>query len=389
MPWGVYVHVPYCRERCLYCDFALTPVERAPSHAFTDAVTSEIASFRGAIADHDVAARFAGKASTLYLGGGTPSMLEAADVARVVDAVEKRFGLERPEITLEANPEDATRERFAAFRDAGVNRLSLGVQALDDRFLKSLSRAHDAKGARRSVELAREAGIENVSIDLIFGAEGMTLADWESTLRDAVALAPSHVSCYGLTVEKGTKLDRLVSDALVTLPEDDLQADMYQMTADLLGASGFPRYEVSSFAPHSKRSRHNSLYWNYDEWLGFGPAAHSFARIPGGGLRWWNGKNVTRYAERGPDPGGHEAITGRAAMGEMAFTALRTADGLDETRFAEIFGASAESVFGATFAKLGTLRLAMRENGRITLTDRGFLLSDSVFRELVVSRRGP
>ncbi len=383
--WGVYVHVPYCRERCLYCDFALTPVERAPSRSFADAVLAEFSTAGALIAGHDVERRFSGSPpSTLYFGGGTPSMLDPSDVARIVDGVAKRFGLASgAEITLEANPEDATRERFAGFRDAGVNRLSLGVQSLDDRFLKALGREHDAKLARRSIELARENGIENVSIDLIFGVEGMTLAHWEKTLAEALAVSPSHLSCYGLTVERGTKLDRLVRDAALTLPDGDLQADMYQAAVETLGAAGFPRYEISSFAPREKRSRHNSLYWSYDEWLGFGPSAHSFARIETGGVRWWNGKNPFRYVERGPDRAGEEVITGRPAMGEMAFTALRTSDGLDERRFLEVFGVTAESVFGPTFASLATRGLVTREGGRVALTDGGFLLSDSIFRALV------
>lgn len=394
VPFGVYVHVPYCRKRCSYCDFALTPVDAAPSSAFVDAAIAEIRAWgTRPIAGLDLSGTFERRrAVSLYLGGGTPSMLAPADVARLVEAVDARFGLARgAEVTLEANPEDVTRDLVAGFRVAGVNRLSLGLQSTEDRFLRALGREHDAERAAASVRDAREAGIEDVSIDLIFGVEGMTLADWERVLEQALALAPTHLSCYGLTVERGTALDRAVRAARVDLPPEDDQAAMYEMAVARLGAAGHPRYEISNFAAPARRAVHNSLYWKYAEWIGVGPSAHSFARIgpaaspEAGGVRWWNGKNPFRYLESAGRPivGGSERVVGRHAMGEMAFTALRTTDGLPDAAFGAAFGTEPAAIFGETFSRLEARGLLVRDSGRTRLTERGFLLSDSIFRDIV------
>jgi oxygen-independent coproporphyrinogen-3 oxidase len=386
--FGVYVHVPYCRERCSYCDFALTPVDEAPSRAFADSAIAEVLSFgERMIHDVDVGARFANRSPvSVYFGGGTPSMLDPADAARILGAIDRRFGLASVrEVTLEANPEDVTAEKVAGWRAAGVNRISLGVQALDDRFLAALGRAHDAAAARRAIETCRAGGIENVCIDLIFGVPGMTVADWSRTLAGAIALAPSHVSAYGLTLERGTRLTRLVEDGTIELPIEDDQAEMYERTAEALGHAGLERYEISNFAAHDRQALHNNLYWRYQEWIGVGPSAHSFARIPGGGLRWWNGKNPFGYLRSlgAPHIAGHEIVTGRAAMGELVFTGLRLAEGVSEQAFEDVFAVSFESIFGATARRLVATGLARREGGRLALTERGFLVSDSIFRDLV------
>lgn len=394
--FGVYLHVPYCRRRCPYCDFALTPLGAgaAPSAAWADAALAEIARAATAleVAGHPVSARFAGRrAGSVFFGGGTPSLLDPADIARVIAAIDRRWPLaDNAEVTLEANPEDAGGSRFAGFRAAGVNRLSLGVQSFDDRVLRALGREHDGAQAARAVALAHAAGFAQVGVDLVFGAAGLTSALWEETLERAIALGPTHVSCYGLTLERGTALTRAVAKGAITLPGDDAQADQYEAAVERLSAAGLPRYEISNFAAPDDRSRHNLLYWRYREWLGIGPSAHSFARIgpdgspEAGGLRWWNGRNPFRYVrERLPDAGGHEVITGRRAMGELAFTSLRLADGLDRGEFRAVFAMDADAVFGTTFARLAAAGLLAVEPARVRLTDRGFLLSDAVFASLV------
>jgi len=324
-------------------------------------------------------------------------MLEPRDVGAIAEAVARTFGLAaRAEMTLEVNPEDVTRERLDGFRAAGVNRLSLGVQALDDRFLRALGREHDAATAVRSVEIARVCGFDDVSFDLIFAVQGgehgaaMTLAEWEATLARAIALAPTHISCYGLTVERGTVLDRLVARGAEALVEEDTQAAMYELAVQRLGAAGLPRYEVSNFAAPGHRAVHNSLYWRYAEWLGFGPSAHSFLRVgtprsrEAGGVRFWNDKNPVAWMKRGGAPsGGQEVITGRAAMGEFAFTSLRLVEGMRDGDFAAIFGVMPGEIFGAELARLEKIGLVVREGEMTRLTDRGYLLSDSVFADLV------
>lgn len=397
--FGVYVHVPYCVRRCPYCDFALTPVDAAPADDFTAAAIAEMdAAPAREVAGVGLGARLAGRAAvSLYFGGGTPSMLPPGSIARIVAAARERFGLRAgAEITLEANPEDLEDARLAGWRDAGITRLSLGVQALEDRFLRALGREHDAAQAIRSIERARSAGFAEVSFDLIFAVQrgdhgpAMTLDDWRVTLDRALALSPTHLSCYALTVERGTALDRRIAAGTEALPDEETQAAMYELAVERLAAAGLPRYEVSSFAAPGHRAVHNSLYWRYAEWIGVGPSAHSFlhAGPPGsrdaGGVRFWNDKNPFEYLRtRGRPAGGHEVITGRAAMGEMAFTALRLVDGLSDQAFARVFGETPEAVFGATFARLASRGLVLREGNVTRLTERGYLLSDSVFAELV------
>lgn len=387
--------MPYCRRRCPYCDFALTPVDAggAPSAAFADAAIAEIERFAAGevIGGQDVTAAFHGRpAATVFFGGGTPSLLEPADVARILAAIDRRWPIARDaEITLEANPEDAD-SRFTGFRAAGATRLSLGVQSFDDAILASLGREHDALQAARAVGVARDAGFAEIGVDLIFGAERMTLARWEAALARVIELGPTHVSCYGLTLERGTALTRAVAKGTLELPDDDAQADQYLAAVERLGAAGLPRYEISNFAAPAHRSRHNLLYWRYQEWLGIGPSSHSFARTvadgrpDAGGLRFWNGKNPFRYVrDRLPDRSGHELTTGRVAMGELVFTSLRLADGFRLSEFDEVFGVSAASIFGAVFDRLVADGLLSREPDRLRLTDRGFLLSDGVFAHLV------
>ncbi len=386
------MHVPYCRERCLYCDFALVPVERAPSRPFVDRLADEIVAFaEREVAPGIVAApRFRGRrAASVYLGGGTPSLLEPAEVDRLLGTLDRVFGIENgAEVTLEANPEDADLQTLRAFRAAGANRLSLGVQALDDRFLRALGRKHDRAQGERAVDLARAAGFERVSIDLIFGVEGMTIADWEETLERAVALSPDHLSCYGLTVERGTVLEKRIATGRLRVPDDDVQASMFELAGRRLAAEGLPRYEISNYAPPGRRAVHNSLYWRYAEWIGFGPSAHSFARLfeepspDAGGVRWWNDRSVDAWLRGGGTPG-HEVVRGRAAMGEMAFTAMRTADGLSESAFEAVFGIAVDVPFGETFVEAERRGLVERRDGHVRLTERGFPIADSVFADLV------
>lgn len=396
---GIYVHVPYCRRRCPYCDFALTPVDAGgvPSAAFADAAVAEIESFDAGetIGGAVPASVFRGRpAASVFFGGGTPSLLEPADVARILAAIDRRWPLAKDaEITLEANPEDAAEPgRFAGFRAAGATRLSLGVQSFDDATLAWLGREHDAAAAFAAVDAARAARFGEIGVDLIFGTQDMTLAKWEATLARALDVGATHVSCYGLTLERGTALTRAVARGGAHVPDGDTQADLYEAAVSRLADAGLPRYEISNFAAPGSRSRHNLLYWRYQEWLGIGPSAHSFARtVPdgspaAGGLRFWNGKNPYRYVrERRPDRAGHETVAGRVAMGEMAFTALRLAEGLSLAAFREVFAAEADAVFAAELRKLEAAGLLVREPERVRLTDRGFLLSDSVFADLVAA----
>lgn len=386
---AVYIHTPYCIHKCPYCDFATVGTEEVPSDPFLDALVTEIRSTRRRIREHELgeADWLAGRpATTIYFGGGTPSLLPASGIARVLEALDAELGIASDaEITLEANPGTRNARRFSGFREAGVNRLSIGVQSLDDEVLQTLGRVHDAAAARSAVEMAREAGFDNVSIDLIFAVPGMTPRSWEQGLDEALELRPEHVSAYNLTVEPATILAGWVKSGRIRLPEEDDQAEMYEFAVRRLAAAGFPRYEISNFAPRELRSRHNMAYWTWTDYLSFGPSAHSFLHRGDRGVRWWNDRNPQRYLDRAGDPalGGREVISGRRAMGEFAFTSLRTSDGLDVGRFEDVFGVGASDVYGEPLRRYQELGLLEESERGYALSERGFMLAETVFADFL------
>ncbi len=267
MDAGVYLHIPFCKSRCSYCDFA-TDVYRDPGavERYVDALVTEISLFSGTV-----------NADTVYFGGGTPSLLSPEQVERVLRAVRSKFTLAPDaEITMEMNPATVTPESLAAYRSLGVNRASFGVQTFDDRALKLLARGHDAADPRNTFSMLREAGFDNVSFDLIAGLPGQTLAQWRRNLDEAIALSPEHISLYLLEIHQGTPLAEQVRSGRQPTPDDELAAEMYELMLDQLAAAGYEQYEISNFSRPGFESRHNSKYWTIDAVLGFGVSAHSF-----------------------------------------------------------------------------------------------------------------
>lgn len=292
--FGVYLHVPFCRVRCGYCDFntyTATELRGARQDAYADEVLREIALSQDALT-----ARGALRpAQTVFFGGGTPTLLPGGDLARMLGGIRDTFALAPDaEVTVEANPDTVTPELAEELAAAGVTRLSIGMQSAVPHVLAALDRTHDPANVATAVAAARRAGLD-VSVDLIYGAPGESLADWETSVRTAIALAPDHVSAYALIIEEGTQLHRQIRRGEVPAPDDDLQADMYELVDDLLGDGGFHWYEVSNWATApAHRSRHNLAYWRGADWWGYGPGAHSHVD----GLRWWNVKHPAAYAQR-------------------------------------------------------------------------------------------
>lgn len=387
--FGIYIHTPYCVQKCPYCDFATVATDRVPEAAFISALTTEIRDVWDRLEREelgDASHLRSSAAASVYLGGGTPSLLSVGAIESVLATMDEVVGISKDaEITMEVNPGTHSDERFAGYRAAGVNRLSIGVQSLDDDVLESLGRIHDAQAARDTMKAARTAGFDNVSIDLIFATAGMDLGAWERGLRAGLELEPEHVSAYALTVEAATPLAGWVKSGDVVLPDDDTSAAMYERAGEILEAAGFPRYEISNYAPAARRAFHNSLYWTYHDYLAFGPSAHAFLRAGAGGTRWWNDKNPQRYLDAAGRPalGGSERITGARAMGEMAFLALRTSDGLDRQRFVDTFGQDPEQVFGDALQRYVSLGLLLETEAGYALTDRGFLVAETVFADLL------
>jgi oxygen-independent coproporphyrinogen III oxidase len=386
---GVYVHVPFCERICPYCDFA---VVRAPAlapdreAAFVAAITTEL--------DRRVPAFGARRLASLYFGGGTPSRLRAESIAAIVERVTRAVpaGDAPIEITLEVNPSTTERTRLPAFRAAGVDRLSIGIQSFRDVTLKRLGRAHRAAEGHATLAAARAAGFANVSLDLLFAAPGQTLDDLADDLAAALAFGPEHVSAYALTLEAGTPFERAARSGRLALPDDDLVAEMLDRVAETLGAGGLARYEVSSFARAGCESRHNRRYWERRPVLGVGPGAWSSEpRSPSApfGARRANERDLATWqlrVERGADAsaGPPEQLGEATARGEAVFLALRTARGLAAAPFAAEFGRPPRAYFAKAIDELVAADL-LRESpdGSLALSPRGFLLSDSVFERFV------
>jgi oxygen-independent coproporphyrinogen-3 oxidase len=320
-PSHLYVHVPFCARRCSYCDFAIAVRRDVPMAEFLDALRAELELVRGDGAGPEL--------DTLYLGGGTPSRLGGRGVRDLISLVRRYFTTdELAELTIEANPDDVTADVAAAWREIGVNRVSLGVQSFDDRVLQWMHRTHDSEQVPRAVEALRDAGFENISLDLIFGLPESMERSWESDLSQALRLGPDHISLYGLTVEHATPLARWVESGAIAPAGEDRYARDFLVADELTVAAGFTHYEVSNFARPGKKSRHNTAYWDGSEYLGIGPSAHSFD----GETRRWNVAAYRRWAQllRGGKSviEGAERLTDENRRAERVYLGLRTSRGL-------------------------------------------------------------
>jgi putative oxygen-independent coproporphyrinogen III oxidase len=379
--FGWYVHVPYCATRCGYCDFntyALgTAVEVSGAGApeqWADAAIAEVGLARRVLGDDTPAA------DTVFFGGGTPTLLPVPELARVLDAVCNAFGCtDDAEITTEANPESVTPASLRALRDAGFTRLSLGMQSATPGVLATLDRHHTPGRVADVVGWAREAGFGQVSLDLIYGTPGETVAQWRDTVSAALSLAPDHVSAYSLIVEPGTRLAAQVARGDLPAPDDDDLADKYVVADDLLAASGFTWYEVSNWArtPESQ-CRHNLGYWRGADWWGIGPGAHSHVD----GTRWWNVKHPARWAARladGESPeADREVLDAEQRRVEDVLLRVRLAEGLPVDRLSSSGRAAA-----AGLVDVGLVDAEQWASGRVVVTRRGRLLADAVVRDLL------
>ncbi|TAK24723.1 MAG: radical SAM family heme chaperone HemW [Chloroflexota bacterium] len=379
---GVYVHVPFCGAKCHYCDFnsfAGLDRLRAP---YVDAVSREIASFGAANNGiGDANGRVPLAARTINFGGGTPSLLQPDDVARVLSAIRGRFSVDSGiEISLEANPGTIAESRLAAFHALGVNRLSFGVQSFDDALLVRLGRIHDADQAASARLAARRAGFDNLNLDFIYGLPGQTLAIWRDTLVRAIDLCPEHISAYSLTVEEGTLFGTLRARGQLPLPDEDLVADMFDLAEELLAKAGYSQYEISNWALAERfRCQHNLGYWRNLEYLGFGPGAHSWY----GGRRSVATLDPRRWVKAviadGASIEESEAIDRDLELGETMMLGLRLTEGVDLISVGERFDRDVASDLAAPMTRSIELGLLWQSGDRIGLTLRGRRLGNEVF----------
>lgn len=377
--FGVYVHVPFCRVRCGYCDFntyTADEVRGVKQSDYAGQALVEIAQARQVLATTGAAPR---EVSTVFFGGGTPTLLPVSQLAQLLGGIRDAWGLaDDAEVTTEANPDSVGPDSLVALREAGFTRVSFGMQSAVPHVLATLERTHDPERIPLVVAWAREAGLQ-VSLDLIYGTPGESLDDWRASLDLALAQHPDHLSAYALIVESGTKLARQIARGQVAEPDDDLQADMYELADQMLTDHGYAWYELSNWATETAhRSRHNLSYWTGQDWWGIGPGAHSHV----GGVRWWNVKHPAAYAERiaaGVSPAaGRETLDAATRRTEAILLTSRVSDGLP---IRELDLAGRGAIAGLIADGLIDGRAAL--NGRVVLSLSGRLLADAVVRRLL------
>lgn len=372
----LYIHIPFCLEKCAYCAFISSKPQNGDLENYHGLLLKEMQMVSAdRVSDRSL--------DSIYFGGGTPSLLHPRHVDRILRKAAELFSLSpEVEITLEANPGTVDGDRLRAFRVAGVNRLSLGVQSFDDDLLRCLGRVHDAGQARRAFHDARMAGFNNIGIDLIHALPGQSLMQWQADLQEAVRLSPEHISVYGLTVEEGTPFAQRYPEESPDIPDDDRSAEMFEAADTALPAAGYLHYEIANYARLGYRSRHNSGYWRRDGYLGLGVAAHSFLR-KGYGFRFSNHDTLEGYGRElasGRLPRRDEHLLTRAdAMAEFMFLGLRLVEGISSESFEEEFGSRLDDIYGSAIDGLVRIGLLQQEQGSLCLTRRGLLLSNQVF----------
>lgn len=369
---GIYIHIPYCRQACHYCDFHFS-VKQETKEAFVNSLLKEI-SLQSSYLDGE-------SVETIYFGGGTPSLLQESELNRILESLHQHFEVvHSAEITLEANPDDLTEETVAFLKQSEINRLSIGIQSFIDRDLKWMNRAHDAQQATAAVKRSQDSGFDNITIDLIYGLPELTHEEWMQNVEQALGLSVQHLSCYSLTVEPRTALAHFISSGKSRKLNEEHGAHQFEMLMKRMKQAGWCHYEISNFASEEKFiSKHNSSYWKGKKYLGLGPSAHSF----NGTSRQWNARNNHLYIDslnKGVVPFEREELTEVQRINERIMTELRTMWGLRITdfglRISDLLKKQSQP-----FVEQGFLILS---DGTITLTDEGKLIADRIVLELMI-----
>ncbi|SHM05383.1 oxygen-independent coproporphyrinogen-3 oxidase [Caldanaerovirga acetigignens] len=370
---ALYIHIPFCIKRCAYCDFnSYTELEYVPS--YLDSLKREISFY----------SNIERKISSIYIGGGTPTVLNEKELSSIIDAIHRAFNLSSDlEFTVEANPETVTKEKLEVLREGGVNRLSLGLQSFNEELLKVIGRIHNAEGFLKNFFMAREAGFNNINVDLIFGLPQQRVEDFLNSLRKLLDLSPEHVSCYSLSVEEGTKFYELKEKGLLFLPSEDEERMMYHAARSILEEGGYSHYEISNFAKSGRECKHNLVYWTYGEYLGLGAGAHSFMD----GVRFYNAYGLKDYIEKVKAKGeaveSRERISEPEQQAEFVILGLRLIKGVDKAKFYERFRKDMDLVYGEVLEKLEEKGLIVNGKEYVKLTKKGLDLANEVFVEFL------
>lgn len=369
---GIYIHVPYCRQACHYCDFHFS-VKQETKEVYVNSLISEISLQKNYLGGE--------KVETVYLGGGTPSLLNDSELRKIFESLHQHFEIDATaEVTLEANPDDLTKERISSLKSSEVNRLSIGVQSFFDHHLKWMNRAHDAPEADACVKRAQDAGFQNITIDLIYGLPDLSYSEWELNMANAFKLGIQHLSCYSLTVEPRTALAHFISTGKSKKLNEEQAAEQFEILMKRMKEEGWLHYEISNFASEEKFiSRHNSAYWNGKKYLGLGPSAHSFNGVS----RQWNARNNHLYIDslqKGVIPFEKEELTETQRINERIMTELRTMWGLPISDFGSSISALLREK-SKRFVDEGLLQL---KNDSLVLTDKGKLTADKIVLDLML-----
>lgn len=378
---GIYLHIPFCMRKCHYCDFLSAPADENTKEKYVRALKKEIFLYREDLRENII--------STIFLGGGTPSLLKGEEIKELLDAIfEAYFVQEGAEITIEANPETLTKEKLKVYRNLGINRLSMGLQSTEEEQLKRLGRIHTYKKFLESYALAREVGFENINVDLMSALPFQTKEEWEETLRKIVNLnpKPEHISAYSLIIEEGTEFFKIKEQ--LSFPDEEEDRQMYWKTKEFLEKEGYHRYEISNYALPEKESRHNQIYWTLGEYLGLGLGAASYRN----GSRFKNTENLQEYfaffennmiKEASEIQKEVHTLSKEEKMEEFMFLGLRRMKGISEKRFLNLFQKDIMEVYGEKIEKGVQIGVLWRKDGRIGLTERGIDVSNMVLAEFL------
>ena len=372
---GIYIHVPFCKTRCIYCDF-YTRTDMSPKYDYVSALCEEIKLRKNYIGDEDV--------KTVYFGGGTPSQLSDSDFLRIFETLHHEFRITPDaEITMEANPDDLSPQYLANLKEKlPFNRLSIGIQSFDDEELKFLKRRHSADKAKEAVRMCQSLGYDNISIDLMYGLPNQTMQIWERNLEEAIALDVQHISSYHLIYEQGTRLYRLFKMGDVNPVDEDLSVDMFSRMIEKLTAAGFDHYEISNFACHGLYSKHNSSYWLGKKYLGLGPAAHSYD----GQNRSWNVASISKYIEgiRAENPNLEiEVLDENTRYNDFILTGMRTKWGVNLSDLESLFGPKMKAFCLKNARKYLDQGFLTEKDNILKLTRQGIFISDGIMSDLM------
>ena len=375
-PLELYIHIPFCVKKCDYCDFLSGPAGKERQREYFQALEREIAAVPD-FSDREI--------TTVFIGGGTPSVPDPSLVGEMLDQIRNKFFVAPDaEITIEANPGTLYKEKLQIYLEHGINRLSLGLQSPQNRELKILGRIHTWEEFQESFFMARDAGFSNINIDLMSAIPEQTYADWEKNLRTVAGLSPEHISAYSLIIEEGTPFYESYRAGKLELVSEEMDREMYHWTVDTLAEWGYGQYEISNFAKVGRQSRHNRIYWQAEEYLGMGLGAHSYMD----GKRFHNSYDLQKYISAKGDTSllreDTELITETDALAEFMFLGLRLTEGVSFVRFRQRFGKEMDTVYGKELQELAELGLLLRDESGVRLSRRGIDVSNAVFERFLL-----